>query len=211
MSDSEEYESSFSDEENGENEESSNDDHFEKVNDLDELLSDESDDLDYLDHSDLNVKALKTTMIFPKKSQTASKIPDVTPIPKLKGLVLPKSTQQASLPSKIQLPKENTKKYTEDEIETITKNLPGINILNNPINYERDNIYDLLGQESQESTKDFQTRKEITLKISNIENPKIKNSTSVVLGLMIAKKLRYGINYDDNTENLIKYILSMLR
>ena len=184
----------LSDDENEENSES-----LEEKNDLildnDEVSDSEDSDTDAI---------LKTTMVFPKKSQNINKIKPIVPIPQLKGILLPKPKQL------IELPKKTVKKYSTEEIETLVQNLPGINISDNPIDYNRSDISDLLEKEAQESVKDFNMRKDITLKINRIENPKIKNYTCVVLGLMIAKKLRFGVKYDDDTENLIKDILAML-
>jgi len=173
-----------------------------EIDEVNELVIDDSDDDS--DDSEVDTVTLKTTMIFPKKSQTMTKVPQIIPMPQLKGIVLPKP--------KIELPnKKNVKKYDAEEIEMILQKMPGINISNNPIDYERQDIYDLFCKESQESIKDFNIRKDITLKIYNIENPKIKNSTCIVIGLMIAKKLRFGIKYEDNVEILIKDILDILK
>jgi len=177
----------------------SDDEINENVRDLGDVLDDESNESS--ESSDEELK-LKTTMIFPKKGQTAKPIKELIPIPRLPGINLSKQTTE--------LPKKITKVYNTEEIEEIVKQMPGINLSNNLINYEREDINDLLEKEAQESVKDFGVRKEITLKISNIKSVKIKNSTSIVLGLIIAKKLRFGIKYDENIEVLIKDILVML-
>jgi len=177
----------------------SDDELNENVRDLGDVLDDESNESS--ESSDEELK-LKTTMIFPKKGQTTKPIKELIPIPRLQGINLSKQTTE--------LPKKITKVYNTEEIDEIVKQMPGINLSNNLINYEREDINDLLEKEAQESVKDFAVRKEITLKITNIKSVKIKNSTSIVLGLMIAKKLRFGIKYDENIEVLIKDILAML-
>lgn len=156
---------------------------------------------DSSESSDEELK-LKTTMILPKKGQATKPIKELIPIPRLPGMNLSKQIAEP--------PKKLTKVYNTEEIEEIIKQMPGINLSNKLINYEREDITDLLEKEAQESLKDFNVRKEITIKISNIKKVEIKNSTSVVLGLMIAKKLRFGIKYDENIEVLIKDILAML-
>jgi hypothetical protein len=191
--------SSFSDEYENEYEEISNEssDEIDEANELDLGDSDDSDNSE-----DIDDITLKTTMIFPKKGQ--NKPQAILPMPQLKGIVLPKQKPIILLPKKV------VKKYDEEEIELILQKMPGINILNNPIDYENKNMYDLLEKESQESIKDFSIRKEITLKISNIKDPKIKNSTCIVLGFLVMKKLRFGIKYDNDIEILVKDILAML-
>lgn len=201
--------SSYSYEENEDDrfsgEEEEEEDEIDEINDLILSGSDNSQDSESSEDSDTDVITLKSTMIFPKKSQV------ITPIPQLKGIVLPTPKSQVIVSKqKIELPNKNVKKYSAEEIETLIQKIPGINISNNPIDYDRLDIFDLLEKEAQESIKDFLTRKEITLKINGIDDPKIKNNTCVVLGFMIAKKLRFGIKYDDNTELLIKNILDML-
>jgi predicted DNA binding CopG/RHH family protein len=178
---------------------------YDSEEEVNENLIDLGDVVDNSDESsessDEELK-LKTTMIFPKKGQAAKPIKELIPIPRLPGMNLSKQT--------VEPPKKLTKVYNTEEIEEIIKQMPGINLSNKLVNYEREDITDLLEKEAQESVKDFNVRKEITIKISNIEKVEIKNSTSVVLGLMIAKKLRFGIKYDENGEVLIKDILAML-
>ena len=172
------------------------------------------------DNEEINIVTLKNNMIFPKKSQVITKVPQIIAMPQLKGIMLPsdkrsvegtKSLLPTQKPATEVLSNKNNKKYDSKEIDLILQNMPGINISDNPVNYQRENIDDLLQKESQESLKDFNIRKEITLKINNIKDPKIKNSTCVVIGLMITKKLRFGIKYEENIENLIKYILDVLK
>ena len=200
------------------NDEDASDDEYNEVS-YDELSGETSDEIDEVnelviddseddsDDSDVDVDAdtLKTTMFFPKKGQNTNKIPQIIPMPQLKGIVLPKTKPV------IEIPRTNIKKYNAEEIEMILQNMPGINVLANTINYERENVYDLLQKEAQESIKDFNIRKDITLKVSYIEDPKIKSSTCVVIGLMIAKKLRFGVTYEENVETLIKSILDILK
>lgn len=200
---SDENDSSYSEEYDENDYDEISNESSEEINDLNDLKLEDSDESENSESSDVDI-TLKTTMIFPKKGQNVNKIQSIVPIPQLKGIVLPK---QKPL---IVLPKKNVRKYDAEEIELILQKMPGINVSDNPINYDRQNIYDLLEKESQESIKDFNIRKDITIKIHNIENLKIKNSTCIVLGLMIAKKLRFGIKYDDNTEILVKDILAML-
>jgi len=183
--------------------ESDETDESDEIEENNDLILDESEDSDQSEEVD--TETLKTTMFFPNKGKNTNKTPEIIRMPQLKSIVLPKQK------SAIELPKKNVKVYSNKEIETILENMPGINVLTNPINYDRENIYELLQQESQESLKDFNVRKEITLKINNIKEPKMKNSTSVVLGSMITKKLRFGIKYDDTVEILIKDILEILK
>ena len=188
--------------ENDENSYENSSETDDEVNDLNDLIPDESSESS--EDSDLET-TLKTTMVFPKKGQSVTKIQSTIQIPQLKGIVLPKQKETIILPKKI------IKKYDNEEIEKILSQMPGINISNNNnINYERENIYDYLQKEAQESDKDFSVRKDITLKIRDTKSLEIKNSTCVVIGLMIAKKLRFGIKYDEHIEVLIKDILSML-
>jgi len=177
----------------------SDDEINENVRDLGDVLDSESNESSESSDEELR---LKTAMIIGKKGETTKPIKDLIPIPRLPGINLSKQT--------IEPLKKITKVYNTEEIEEIVKQMPGINLSNNLINYEREDINDLLEKEAQESVKDFVVRKEITLKIFNIKSVKIKNSTSIVLGLMIAKKLRFGIKYDENIEVLIKDILAML-
>lgn len=180
-------------------------DEIDEINDL--IIDDDSyESSEEEDNEEINIVTLKNNMIFPKKSQATTKVPQIIAMPQLKGIMLPVQKPAAEV-----LPSKNTKKYDSKEIDLILQNMPGINISDNSINYQRESIDDLLQKESQESLKDFNIRKEITLKINNIKEPKIKNSTCVVIGLMITKKLRFGIKYEDNIENLIKYILDVLK
>jgi len=204
MSDNE-YDS-YSDE-NDENEEFTNEtsEEDEEIEEMNDLILDNSNDSEDSEDSDTEVITLKTTMVFPKKGQSTSKInpiKPITPMPQLKGIILPKQ--------KIEPPKKNVKQYSTEEMELLLEKIPGINVSTNTISYDRLELSDLLEKEAQESVKDFNTRKEITLKIARINNPVIKNNTCIVLGLMIAKKLRFGIKYDEDVETLIKDILAML-
>lgn len=183
-------------------------DEADKIDETNELILDDSYDSDDSENSDdpeADIAILKKKMIFPKKSQNVSKIPQVIQMPQLKGILLPKPKPI------IELPKKNVKKYSSEEIDNILQNMPGINVTNNPINYDRKDIYDLLQKEAQESVKDFDVRKSITLKIADIKDPKLKNTTCVVIGLMIAKKLRFGVKYDENVEILLRDILDILK
>lgn len=203
MSDSEEYFEEYEEELSDDNSDESGE--IDQANEL--VISDSEDSNDSEESEEINEKTLKTKMIFPKsKNQAANNIKEVISVPSLKGIVLPKQVQ---LPKK---PESKTgKSYSDQEISSIVQTMSGINVKNNKIDYDRLNINDFLQKETQESDRDFKMRKDFTLKIASIENLKIENSTIVVLGSMLTKKLRFGIKYDEKVESLISYILELLR
>ena len=72
------------------------------------------------------------------------------------------------------------------------------------------NIEDYLEIEYSEIESDFEKRKAITLKIYSIKNLTINPMTSIVLGHMISKKIKYGISYSEEIETIISTILNQI-
>lgn len=168
---------------------------------------------------------MNEVIIFPKNKKnnniTSSPIPSKAPIPS--KIPMPSKVSQVPRGSHAPIPNIKglnisttdkapviVKKYNSNEIDLMTKNMPGINIGKEYKKAVGFNISDLLEKEAAESIKDFQIRTEITTKIANIKDPKISDLSSVILGLMITKKLRYGVKYDENIELLIKFLMSLM-
>jgi hypothetical protein len=97
-------------------------------------------------------------------------------------------------------PEELTRKLVGITIEGVT---PAANLVAPDIN-------DLLHKEADESEDDFEARRRLTLRLANIENYKLNNSTAVVLGHMMMRKSRLGIKYDTDIEAGINQVLKLV-
>lgn len=102
---------------------------------------------------------------------------------------------------------ENLKRSKSEEI-LLKKELPYISFPN--IEYDNSiniNINDILTIDIDENIDIYNFRLELTKKILNLENYKFNNSSSVLLGRLIVKKLRLGIKYNNEIEEIIDKII----
>jgi len=159
----------------------------------------------------------KPTVILPtSKLVIATNKPSIPSIPKpLVPSVSKVENKSPLLPGfdlKVVKTKQVARPMNSDEINTLIKEMPGIYLLEDKRKQisVTANINDLLEKEADELDLDFSTRSQLTLLIASLSEPKINNITAVTIGFMIMKKVKSGITYDDNIENIISYIISIL-
>lgn len=99
-----------------------------------------------------------------------------------------------------------------DIANDLLTNLPGINVLGVSAYIHDDEIDldDLLVQEFNESPRDFEARRRLTIQLANIQDFKLNNVSALVAGKMILKKINIGISYSDDIENVLNQLLSMI-
>lgn len=67
-------------------------------------------------------------------------------------------------------------------------------------------INNIIIQDEFESDTDFEIRKDLTLKIANNKYYPLNNMTTVVMGRMLCNKMKLGVTYDDDIENILEMI-----
>lgn len=90
---------------------------------------------------------------------------------------------------------------TREEINTLLTKNQNINA----------SLDDILRIETGETAEDFRLRKELTIKLANINNFKLNNMTAMVAASMLTKKTKLNVSYDQNIENALTYLLSLLQ
>ena len=91
--------------------------------------------------------------------------------------------------------------------KTVAKKIVG-NL--SPITEAEPTIEDIICRETWESLQEFQARKILTLKLEAIPDYKINNMTAVVIASMMMKKAKLGLEYDENVEKSITYLMELL-
>jgi hypothetical protein len=71
-----------------------------------------------------------------------------------------------------------------------------------------ENMEEILIREFSETEQEFLIRKKLTMKISNTKI-QLNNFTSVSIGFMIMKKIKFGLVYSPEIENVINYVLEI--
>ena len=71
-------------------------------------------------------------------------------------------------------------------------------------------LEDVLRRESWETLQEFQARKILTTKLAEIPDFKINTMSSVVIASMMMKKCKFGLEYDENAEKTIDYLIKLL-
>jgi len=71
-------------------------------------------------------------------------------------------------------------------------------------------IEDIMCRETWETLVEFQSRKILTSKLVSIPDYVINNMSAVVIASMMMKKAKLGLEYDENVEKSITYIISLL-
>jgi hypothetical protein len=148
--------------------------------------------------------------LAPKSAQTilaqTKNVPQRTvslPIRQTQGLTL-SITQPKSAPVPLKSPAD---------IAAILSKMPGINVsyvTPTPDNVVPD-INDLLHVEADETTNDFEVRRQLTLKLASIPGYKLNNVTAVTAAIMMMKKAKLGLMYDVDIESAISYLTSILQ
>lgn len=72
-------------------------------------------------------------------------------------------------------------------------------------------INNIIVQDEYESDIDFEIRKELTLKIANNKYYPLNNMTTVVVGRMLCNKMKLGVTYEDDVENLLEIISNYIK
>lgn len=124
----------------------------------------------------------------------------------IKLTILP--TTQQNLATETKRP---TKSRTVN-VAVILEKMPGISISGNtpaPTRVSAD-INDILQKEADETLEDFEARRILTLKLVSIPDYKLNNSTAVIAGLIMMKKSKLGITYDNDVESAIGYLTALL-
>jgi hypothetical protein len=99
------------------------------------------------------------------------------------------------------------------KIEELVAKMPGVTLSNqdklkiNP----QSSLDDILIKEPDESDGDFEARRVLTMKISNITEFQMNNVASVVVAHLFMKKARIGVSYDDETEAALNFVKSYIK
>jgi hypothetical protein len=72
-------------------------------------------------------------------------------------------------------------------------------------------IEDVICREGWETLQEFEARKILTLKLASIQDYKINNMSAVVIASMMMKKAKLGLEYDENIERSITYLMDLLK
>lgn len=79
-----------------------------------------------------------------------------------------------------------------------------------PIQEAEPTIEDVLCRETSETLEEFEARRILTLKLASIPDYTINPITAVVIGSMMMKKARLGLEYDSNIEKSLAYLMELL-
>lgn len=71
-------------------------------------------------------------------------------------------------------------------------------------------LNDLITKDVFESSVQFEIRRQLTMRILQLKNPKINPNTALTLGHMIINKADLGLSYDSATESAIEQVLGYL-
>lgn len=99
------------------------------------------------------------------------------------------------------------------DVNAILNKMPGISVLGvtpAPVQVSPD-INNMIKQEADETAEDFEARRRLTLQLANIPDYKLNNSAAVTAGLIMMKKSKLGVKYDEDVEAAIAYLTSLLQ
>jgi hypothetical protein len=72
-------------------------------------------------------------------------------------------------------------------------------------------INELLQKETDETPEDFEARRRLTLQLASIQDYKLNNVSAVTAGLMMMKKAKLGLTYEQDVEAALSYLTSLLQ
>ena len=133
------------------------------------------------------------------KAQTKTKKEAKTKPPQTKTKVQTKTEKEAKTKTSR---RTRTSKQTKDEkiLDNFIAELGDISKV--------ENLEEALTQNTDETEANFNIRKEITAKLTQLPNIQLTNEAALALGEMIANKIRFGVTYDNISERVISMILS---
>ena len=95
-------------------------------------------------------------------------------------------------------------------IEQLLAKMPGL-YTSVPVGFINTDINDLLKQDVDESSDDFEARRRLTLQLAVIPDYSLNPVAATTIGQMMMKKARQGITYDTDMENALTYITALLQ
>ena len=102
------------------------------------------------------------------------------------------------------------KTFAGGDIEKMLEKMPGLNI-SAIMGTVSPDINDLLQKESDESPEDFDSRKQLTLRLASLTEISLNNTTAVQVGFLVMKKTKLGVLYDRDVEQAISYLLARIQ
>jgi hypothetical protein len=99
------------------------------------------------------------------------------------------------------------------DVEALLAKMPGITVLgvSQTQGQVPANVEDLLIKESDETSEDFEARKQLTMKLASIPDYKLNNATAATVAHMMMKKTKLGVTYDHDIESALTYLTGLLQ
>ena len=214
-----------SEEEEDEEEEEEDEDELDEFGGLGDSDEDEDEDEDDFGDSDEEVKPKrKPRAKKPAAPKPSAPVQPVAP-PKLKlkissgegpniqlASLIPKvSTEPVNAP----IPQPNITpiaKASKPSLKIVTPDETAAAISKFKVNEDKEvcDIAEFLVEEEGESSQLFEIRSRVTKKLFDDEKLNINGKTSIVIGRMLAKKLKLGVSYDPDVERALNTIASKI-